>query len=341
MKAYSYQFETTLKGNAPLPGLILVYGDDSGVIRGLTKQVVQKVNPNDDPFSVDRLDVSHLQQSAGALRDAAATLSFGGGLKLVRVEGVMGNDRSAVEALKAALDVYFEDTPEGAVVIIGVPELDAKNSIVGKIERHKTALAVRCYQDNSRGLDGLIDDALTQHGKRMASDARAFLKGNLGNDRGVTQSELEKLMVYVGNAPEVSLDDCLAAIAAAPSVNVFKLCDAVGLRQRAEVDELLQALVADGTDMNMAWSLVLRHLLQLRDCQNLMASGLTTDEAVLKSKGRLPPQAASAFAQQANRYPRNRLNRLPSYAYQTLREARQGTVDSQLILMRGIASLSA
>lgn len=341
MKLYSYQFNTVLRGAAPLPGLILIYGDDSGVIRELSKAAAAKVNPNDDPFSVDRIDVVQLQQSPGALRDAAATLSFGGGLKLVRVEGLMGNDRDMVDTLKAALDVYFEDVPEGAVVIVSVPYLDAKNSIVSKIERHKTALAVRCYQDNSRGLEGLIDDALRASGKRMAADARAFLKGNLGNDRGVTQSELEKLMVYVGDSNEISLDDCLAVIAAAPSINVFRLCDAVGFRQRQEVDNLLQALLADGTDMNMAWSLVLRHLLQLRECQNLIAGGLSAEEAVQKVKGRIPPQAASAFAQQAGRYPRSRLDRLPGYAYTTVREARQGTVDDQLILMRGISSLSA
>lgn len=341
MKAYSYQFETTLKSGAALPPLVLIYGDDSGIIRQLAKAAANKVNPQDDPFSVDRLDAPQLQQSPGALRDAAATLSFGGGLKLVRVEGVMGNDRSALDALKAALDIYLEDVPEGAVVVVSVPELDAKNSIVGKIERHKTALAVRCYQDNSRGLEGLIDDALRSSGKRLAADARAFLKGNLGNDRGVTQSELEKLMIYAGENPEISQEDCLAVIAAAPSINVFRLCDAVGLRQRQEVDDLLQALVADGTDMNMAWSLVLRHLLQLRDCQNLLAGGMPREEAVLKSKGRIPPQAAAAFLQQASSYPRNRLNQLPAYTYNTIRSARQGTVDSQLILMRGISSLSA
>ena len=329
-----------------LPAVILIYGEDSGAVRKYTQDFAKHILPDlNDPFSSDRISAADLVDNPSLLRDAATTISFGGGMRLVRLEDFAPDTKGAgqpkiTEAVTAAALACADDPTPNAVVLISAPLLDAKAGLASKLGRHKNAATLRCYQDNAQGLGAVLAATLNQVGKTITADARAFLMDNLGNDRGITTAELDKLMLYAQDKAEITLEDCLAVIAAAPSVNVFRLCDAIGHRDAKQVDTLLNFLSEEGEDMVYVQTMVLRHLRRLLKCKELVATGMSAQEAIRSLRPPVAPFMQDDFSRQLQGLPLTRLRQSTKRLEQMVEASRTKAVPADLILRRGILGLS-
>jgi DNA polymerase-3 subunit delta len=324
------------------PPLVLIYGEDFGVIRECARSVYASVVADlNDPFLNDKIDVDQLVSDNLLIKKSADTLSFGGGVKLVRVDGVTESiDKKTRDALVASIKYCMDDLPTQAVIVLTFPGLDAKSALAKKVEAHKQAIAIRCFHDNSRDMSQIIGAELRKYGLTASSDVMSFLLDNLGNDRQVTAQEIQKLITYVGKKQEVTLEDCFNVIASAPSMNIFALCDAVALRDSKKTDKYLQAMMEQGEDLNMAFSLVLRHLRRIMSCQDSMAKeGCNAQTAMNKLR---PPVFMNKpeFARQVQMYPKKRLNGLYDRFYTMQLESREGILSPNDIIERGIIGLS-
>lgn len=325
-----------------LPPLVLVYGDDGGAVREHGQSLVAYTDvPLDDPFCSDKISVEDLQERSGALLEAAGTMSFGGGLRLIRVEGVRGDLpagtlTAVTQAVKACLSAELKDV----VIVIAAPQLDKSSALVRAVENHKQAAAVRCFQDNSRNIGDLVRSIAAAAGKTVTPEALALLTENLGADRAITQLELEKLMLYAGEAPQIDREAVLASLAGAPAVNVFKLCDALGQRDVAKVDRYLNLLEEEGQDLNQTLSLIQRHLKRLLLVRQSIDSGQSPDAAM---KALRPPVmfGQPEFLQQARSYPLARLIKVAGRVVETQTQSRQGAVPPNLALKRSILALAS
>ena len=324
-----------------LPPLLLIYGDDSGAVRQAAKQCLQATGvPLDDPFAADRLSVDDIVTDPGRLLSSAAQASFGGGLRLVSVEGATGAvDKPALDSLTEAVKTLLENLPADVAVVLPIPGLDAKHKLPKLVEKHTSAAAIRCFQDNARDVGQFAQETARQAGKRLHPAAQTYLQENLGADRDITLRELEKLLIYAADADEITLEDCLAVTAGAPAVNVFKLCDAVGARDRTTTDRMLHVLVEEGEDLNMVFMLVVRHLRRLLRVKEALAAGESENAAL---RALQPPVlfGQPEFLAQVHRYPLPRLQNLAAYAFETLKNARSGVVPETLVFTRAILSLS-
>ena len=334
--------QTTAKSADSLPGFILIYGDDSGLVRKLGKDVANKVSPDDDPFMTDKFSATDLKHTPSLLQESAQTLGFGGGRKLISVDANhldSPTQAAMTEAVKTLLaDMTDDDT--GVVVVVTSTGLDAKQAMVKAAEKHPAAAAVRCFLDGTKDINKVINEKLAATGQKIAPDARQFLVDGLGRDRGVTESELDKLTLYTKNTEEITLEDCLEVIAAAPSVNIFKLCDAIGLRDRTQTDKVLNQLHHEGVDPNMMIAMVARHMRRIKTCQGLCKEGLAPQQAMMKLR---PPvfMGKESFQTQLNRTPETRVQQNLKRLY-TLQEAsRKGVSDPVLTVHRGLLALSA
>ncbi|MBI1363799.1 MAG: DNA polymerase III subunit delta [Proteobacteria bacterium] len=339
---------TTALKTAPdkLPPLILVYGEDSGMVRKHVADLAKHILPDiNDPFASDRISASDLVESPSLIADAAATISFGGGMRLVRLEDFAADTKGTgqgkiTEAVTEALLAYADTPSANAVVLVAAPLLDAKTALATKLARHKNAAALRVYADKAQDIGTVVNQAVQAAGKRIAADARTFLVENLGNDRGVTTAELEKLVLYTQDKDEITLADCLNVIAAAPSVNIFKLCDAIGHRDSKQVDNLLRFLAEEGEDMVYVHTMALRHIRRLLQCKERIAQGTSPMEAVKTLRPPVAPFMQGDFLNQVNGMPLPRLRTALSRLEQMVEASRSKAVPADLILRRGLLGLS-
>lgn len=344
MKWYPNQVKTALNNVDDLPAVFFIYGDDSGLVRRLAKGVAQFVCPQDDPFMLDKLNAEELRNTPSLLQESFETIGFGMGRKLILLDAshmetaVQSAFTGALKALFASLDNAGGATTP--VLVVTAAGLEATSAIAKAATAHKDVAAIRCFLDQGKDLNLVINEKLQESGQKLSQEARSFLIESLGKDRGITESELEKLVLYTKGSSQITLEHCLEVIAAAPSVNIFKLCDAIGLRDRAQADKILSTLLAEGTDMNMALAMVTRHLRRLGECHIFCENGLNPNEAMTKLK---PPvfMGKDLFIQQLKRTPHKRVEQSLTRLFDLQQKSRLGQVDVNLTLGRGLLALSA
>ena len=82
--------------------------------------------------------------------------------------------------------------------VFSAGELPGSSPLRRVFEAAPDAAAIGCYPDTPRERGAVIADALRAHRITASIDAAEYLVEHLGNDRLVTRSELEKLVLYAG-----------------------------------------------------------------------------------------------------------------------------------------------
>ena len=193
-----------LKGKAILAALgkrdpsysaYLVYGPDQGLVRERTSKLSQMVidDPH-DPFSFMELSDTDLKAEPGRLSDEITALSFIGGERVIRVRMNSEAQASAVTNFITALD-NDHLKPNGIVLVEG-GDLGPRSTLRKAFQKAKRAASLPCYEDAPAAVRSLAAEMARDHGLSIEPDAMTFLTSTLGEDRGITRSEIEKLLFF-------------------------------------------------------------------------------------------------------------------------------------------------
>lgn len=210
--------------------IVLLYGPDRGLVAERAKAFAGKTGlPHDDPFSVVRLDGSEVDRDEGRLLDEARTVPMFSERRLLWVRNASGQ-----KALADDVKALTAEPPRDAIILIEAGDLKKGVGLRAVVEAADNAMALPCYADEARDIDGVIDDELRKANMTMALDARQALRRNLGGDRLASRGEIEKLVLYANGQKEIGLDDVRAMSG-----------DVSGASFDDAVDALLEGKVSD------------------------------------------------------------------------------------------------
>lgn len=219
----SHEFEGFLQRSVSAYRIFVIYGPDRGLVSERAGQIAGKSRVAlDDPFSLVKLDIGDLQKDPGRLLDEAGAIGLFGGEKLLWVRGA-ANEKYLVDAL----DHLSQKPLDATSIIVEAGDLK-KGSLLRKLaEGTRSIVAIPCYSDDARALNGLIDNELASEGLRITPAARQVLIGLIGGDRIASRNEVRKLALYcrgmetieehhvteiIGDASAISVDDAVDAI---------------------------------------------------------------------------------------------------------------------------------
>ena len=279
MKVNPTGLERFLRKPDPAVRLVLVHGDDTGLVRELADRVALAVVPDpNDPFLVAELTAKQIDDDPARLGDEAAAISMIGGRRVIRLR--QAGDRQA-ETIARAID--------GAGDALLVIEADAlgKNSRLRKLgEDSAAALALACYADGAGALDGLIDEVMARHKLSMEAEAQDWLRERLGSDRLVNRGELEKLALYMmsSESRRVSLEDVEAAIGDNGSADMDRIVNATLSGDPASLDRGLARAFAAGEAAIGILRVVTWTTMRLHLARGLVEEGMPVDRAMASLK---------------------------------------------------------
>lgn len=217
-------------------GALLFYGPDEGLAHeyaGLAQRAV--LGGGDDPFRLAELAPDDVRADGARLADELNAISMLGGRRVVRIA-------QATNAIAGQVEAALEgQAASGALLIVEAGDIGSKAELVKVFEGADNAGAFGCYRDAEDKLGALVAAHLKAGGYAIARDAGDYLAERLGGDRGVTRSELDKLMLYVGpaepNEPkrEITLADAMACIGDRAA---FALDDLIGAAAEGEAADL-------------------------------------------------------------------------------------------------------
>jgi DNA polymerase-3 subunit delta len=276
---------------------VFIFGPDEGMVRERANAMTRAIlGETDDPFRLTELSGDDLKADGARLSDEARAIAMMGRRRVVRVSRVT----DALEPVFAALLDEHRDSQQ-TLVVIEAGDIGAKSSLKKLFEATPHAAAVACYRDEIGDLPGLITAQLRAAGIDIARDAVDYLALNLGGDRGVTRSEIDKLILYMGSEKRVALKDAEACVADQAAIGLDDLCQAVGLGDLKVLERQLERNLAE-THPIMLVKMVSRHFLRLHQVVARMQRGETIDAAMNALQPRVFWKALEGFKNQCRRW---------------------------------------
>lgn len=278
---------------------VLLYGPDGGLARERAARLAATVAPLDDPFRVAELTAADLKDDPARLNDEAAAIPFGGGRRVIRI-------RDAGDAQAKLFEAFLADPPGDALVVVEAGDLGPRG-LRKAFEAADSGAAVACYRDEGDALRQVVTQHLAAAGLTADAAALSYLLANLGGDRALTRSELDKLALFVGKGPRVTLADAAAMVGDSAERTLDDLSHAVA---GGDVGGLLRDLgraLGEGTSPIAILRAVARHAQRLHLLRGFMSEGLPAAEAVKRLRPPVFWKEAGALARQAEAWSGERL----------------------------------
>lgn len=312
---------TALKGRAiadfvrardPAVRAVLVYGPDLGLVRersdGLARAVVADLK---DAFNAVELVDADFKGDASRLADEAAQLSFLGGERVIRLRTSGDAAFEAARTLVAGLD--SGTLKANALVVVEAGDL-AKSSKLRKLfEDAKRAVALPCYADGPADVRALAQEMAAEDSLAFEPEALDLAVSFLGDDRGVTRSELAKLVLYKGpkavrsGRGAITVEDVRLLLSDGVGDAVDEAAGAVADGNAAlAARALAKSAVAGASPISLLRALQ-RTFARLHAAQTLVAEGHSPDSAMRRLRPPVFFAEERAFRGRLSRWPLVRL----------------------------------
>ena len=291
--------------NQPNPAIacVLLYGPDRGLVRERALTLLKTiVDTPDDPFRVVEITGASLKSDPARLADEAKAMALGGGRRIIRF-------RDVSDATTKTIAAYLETAAVGdALIVVEGGELGPRSSLRKLFEKAKNAASIACFGDDARSLPMVINETLTAHGLKPSRDALAYLLSNLGSDRSVTRSELEKLALYMGAPGPIELADAMATIDDNAATAMDDITLAAGYGDQAKLDKALIRALGEGIHPVQILRAAARHFLRLHQAAGMVATGDNPDMAMKSLKPPVMFMQVDSFRTQLQRWRPARLS---------------------------------
>lgn len=313
---------------------LLLYGPDGGLIRERSRMAASAILGKDsDPMNRIELSAEQVKADPAILRDELCAMSLMGGRRLVVLSGA--GDKLA-DTVESALDGVQTTT----YLIVESEELSPSSALRQLFEKGDRLAALACYRDEGRSLEDTLRAALAHHGLRATADAMQYLLTHLGNDRGITQSEMVKLALYMGMQKEVTLVDTMRLIGHNASEGMEDICHAAACGNSREAQEVLGRLLHEGTQPVAIVRSLLRHFQRLDLAAAHIAAGQTPEGAIAALRPPVFFRYAPATKRALTLLDSRTLATALALLLKTERELKSGTLAPPLVLGHALGQVT-
>lgn len=276
---------------------VLLYGSDGGLVRERAEALVRGVVDDlSDPFRMTEMTGAALRDDPARLADEAQAMALTGGRRAVRI-------RDAADGLADLFETLLAGPAFDALVVVEAGALPSRSKLRKLFEDADAAAAVACYADDARVLAEVIRSSLAAHRIAASPDAVAYLQANLGSDRMVSRSELEKLALYVGDGNEATLADAAACVGDSAAMTVDDLAFAAAGGDIDGLARMIERAWREGATAVGILRACARHVQRLHAVATLVAEGRPPDAAMRTLRPQVFYKQADAFRAQVRRWP--------------------------------------
>ena len=334
MKLKAAQVETFLRAPDAKAQLVLIYGEDEGLVREravkLAKTVVEDLK---DPFRVIEMGSAQLKEDSSRLRDEAAAISFGGGRRVIRL-------RDVGDAQAPAIADFLKDPAGDALIVIEAGSLPSRSKLRQAVEKAGNGMALPCYADSGRDLEGLISAVMEDHKLRIDRDATRYLVANLGSDRMISRSELEKLALYAFKDGQVTLADAMDCVGDSSARHYDDVIQAVSQGNVVNLDTALTRLTEEGLNPVGALRMMLGYFQKLHLVKGQITQGANTEQAMKSLRPPLFFKAADQFRANLNNWAVPTLQRALQILLEAEKDCKSGLAVPETIAHRAMIKIA-
>ncbi|PIE82222.1 MAG: DNA polymerase III subunit delta [Chloroflexi bacterium] len=201
------------------------------------------------------------------LSQACDAMPFLAPVRLVIVAGLLSHNKVDKAYLETAAD-YLPHMPESTRLVFLEPKkVSATNLLIKLAHSSENGYVKEFPQPEGRDLEKWVQKRAAEKEGKISPRAVHMLATNIGSNLPLLDNELEKLIIYKGEAEILPADvERLSPYLAEASI--FDLVDALGNRNEKKAAQLLQKKFSEGTDPFYLFSMFVRQfrlLIQVKE----------------------------------------------------------------------------
>ncbi len=271
MKLYSSKADSFIK--APKGAAVLVYGPDTGAVRDIARQLTKSFLPDADSMSVTEITGDQLKADEGLLDAELNSVSFFADRRVVKLV-------DAADANLQAVTAALEKPNPDVFLIITADELKKDSKLRKYFEDSKTLMTIICYKDDTFSVRKYVAEKLREAGVRADPDALDYLAANLGEDKQVTNNEVEKVLLYLGDEKQLKFEDVTAILADNSEITLTDISYAISMRDSAKLEKALNRAFLEGVNPIPVVRAVSWHFQRLMNTKMMIMNGMSAEIAV-------------------------------------------------------------
>ncbi len=269
--------------------VLLIFGDDEFAVKQRARQIYGQWTTELGGLDHEIIDAA-VSNSGEALRvmaklrEALQTLPFFGSAKVVWFQNCnfLGDERTASShAVTETLGEFSQELKEfswqNVRLLISSGKVDKRKVFFKTIDKIGATESFAGWSVEDRDwvdqAEGWARKGLRSRQKDIAEEALAELISRVGPNARQLESEIEKLSLYVGNRPEISIEDVETVCTRNKTARAFALGDALGDRDLPRLlrrlDEELWEVKTDSqkSEIGLLYGLIakLRAMLMLKE----------------------------------------------------------------------------
>lgn len=285
------EFESSLKKGV-VPTLCVLYGEESFLMeRSLSLLLEQAFDQSLKDFN---FNLFYGNESKGIdIIDAAQTLPMFSERRAVLVKRAEGLNASATEILLP----YLAKPSESTCLIFVATKLDQRKKFFIELKKHGTLVEHKRLYENKIG--AFIQSEALRHGKPIDAAAADLLAFCIGNNLQELASQLEKLAIYLGQRPRITVADVTAIASTSKAFSVFELARFLGLKELKNALASLMTLFRNGDDVPMMIGALSQHFRKLWRIRELLDRKLPQSD-IAREAGIAPFFVGEMIAQAKN-----------------------------------------
>ena len=304
---------------------VVIYGSNEGMVSTLSQQFIKAISPDIyDAFHVSYLDMSDIISDIGALYAEFNAQSLMGGRRVVVI-------KEANAQLTKGLRELFDSSTSDSLLVITSSSLKTKDSLAIMAKDEDFLYGLGGYDDRDEDISQFANKFMSRHGFNIDNTAFQILCSRLSNDRKITQNELDKLITYMGNKKEITVDDVITVISDTSASSQEDLCYFIAQGMVDKAIASYNRLIFEGENPVTIVRAISYHFMKLLDCVIKMEKGESADRVVFSLKPPLMFFRKNAFISQLKMWNRNRILTALNLLYQTERECKTTDLPSEQV----------
>lgn len=247
----------------------IFHGDDTHSQREALAKLTAKFG---DPAMVD-LNTTHVEKriSFPELQQLCDAVPFLAPVRLVILEDFYGRDPD--EAFIKKLKAYLPHLPKTTrLLFLESKKLRANHTMLKFAEAADNGYVKLFAQPEGPALERWIRKRVQEKNGRITPRAVHMLAANVGSNLPMLDNEIEKLLLYKGDA-EITPDDITLLSPYLAESSIFDLVDALGNRNAKRAAILLQTKFSEGADPFYLFNMFIRQFRLLIQVKELADAG--------------------------------------------------------------------
>lgn len=274
----------------PLKPAYLILGDDEPKVEHALKRLKARVmEQSGGDLNIEEFDAA--VDHAGVVVNAANTLAFLGGTRLVLVSGV----QAWLKADKDVIAAYLESPAPDACLTLVAEKLPPADALRAATKKHGDVLE---YQAPKEGQlpQWLVTEASNRLGMDLGLAEARLMVQRCGDNQNILLRELEKLQLYADDR-RVTADDIRLLATPTYEASIFDLLDSLALDRGSAAFTSAGELLESGERTEALFGRILRYFQNLSRVAAMRDSGMRPE--AIQTELKMKPYPVRKFIEQA------------------------------------------